>query len=142
MKKSALNILVAASEAAPLAKAGGLGDIVGSLPLAFKEQGCRVAVVLPAYRQALEQIRDWELEAQDLPVRLGRLNLSEDVLVGDLAPGVKAYLVRRDEVFDRSELYGSSQGEYFDNQERFIFFPVHTCSMLCHRLPTRCDPGK
>ena len=138
MKKSALNILVAASEAAPLAKAGGLGDVVGSLPLAFRDQGCRVVVVLPAYRQALEQIRDWELAAQGLPVRLGRLNLGADVLVGDLAPGVKAYLVRRDEFFDRSELYGSSQGEYFDNQERFIFFS-RSIPALCSAIGFQPD---
>lgn len=138
MKKDTINILVAASEAAPLAKAGGLGDVVGSLPLAFRDQGCRVSVVLPAYRQALAQIRNWELAVQDLPVRLGRLDLTTDVLIGDLAPGVSVYLVRRDEFFDRSELYGSSQGEYFDNQERFIFFS-RSIPALCSAMGFKPD---
>jgi len=122
MKKKPLNILVAASEAAPLAKAGGLGDVVGSLPLALMDLGCRVTVVLPAYRQALEQIGDYRITAKGLPVRLGKSGLSADILMGKLAPGVPLCLVRQDEFFDRSELYGSIHGEYPDNRERFIFF--------------------
>lgn len=122
MKKHKLSILVAASEAAPLAQAGGLGDVAGSLPLVFRDLGHRVAVVLPAYRQILAKNDNFELAAKGLPVHLGRLNLTADVLLGELSPGVPVYLVRRDEFFDRTELYGSSQGEYFDNRERFIFF--------------------
>ncbi|MFB0521493.1 MAG: glycogen synthase GlgA [Desulfatiglandales bacterium] len=122
MKKSKLRILVAVSEAAPLAQAGGLGDVAGSLPLVFRDMGHEVVVVLPAYRQILQKNHNFELAAKDLPVRLDTLNLTADVLVGELSPGVPVYLVRRDEFFDRAELYGSSQGEYFDNRERFIFF--------------------
>jgi len=122
MNKRPLNILVAASEAAPLAKAGGLGDVVGSLPLALRDLGCRVTVVLPAYRQALEQIGDYRLTTKGLPVRLGKSGLSADILMGKLAPGVPLCLVRQDEFFDRSELYGSIHGEYPDNRERYIFF--------------------
>jgi len=122
MKKDTLSILVAASEAAPLAQAGGLGDVVGSLPPVFRDMGHRVAVVLPAYRHILEKNLPFEPAAIGLPVRLGRLNLTADILMGELCPGVPAYLVRRDEFFDRAQLYASSQGEYNDNRERFIFF--------------------
>ena len=122
MKRNTLSILVAASEAAPLAQAGGLGDVIGSLPPVFRDMGHRVSVVLPAYRHILEKNLPLEPAAMGLPVRLGRLNLTADILVGELCPGVPAYLVRRDEYFDRTELYGSSQGEYHDNRERFIFF--------------------
>ena len=113
---------MAASEAVPLAQAGGLGDVVGSLPLVFRDMGHRVAVVLPAYRHILEKNPTFELAATGLPIRLGRLKLTADILVGELGPGVPAYLVRRDEFFDRTELYGSSHGEYIDNWERYIFF--------------------
>jgi len=113
---------MAASEAAPLAQAGGLGDVVGSLPPVFRDMGHRVAVVLPAYRHILEKGIPFEPAAIGLPVRLGRLTLTADILMGELCPGVPAYLVRRDEFFDRAQLYGSSQGEYIDNRERYIFF--------------------
>ena len=122
MKKDKLSILMAASEAAPLAQAGGLGDVVGSLPPVFRDMGHRVAVVLPAYRHILEKGIPFEPAAIGLPVRLGRLTLTADILMGELCPGVPAYLVRRDEFFDRAQLYGSSQGEYIDNRERYIFF--------------------
>jgi starch synthase len=122
MKDSKLRILVAASEAVPLAQAGGLGDVVGSLPLVFRDLGHQVAVVVPAYRRILEKNRNLEHAAKRLPIPLGRLNLTADILVGELGPGVPVYLVRRDEFFDRTELYGSSQGEYIDNPERYIFF--------------------
>ncbi len=45
-----MKILIIASEAAPLATAGGLGDVIGSLPIALTELGCEVSVALPAYR--------------------------------------------------------------------------------------------
>jgi starch synthase len=122
MKKDRLSILVAASEAAPLAQAGGLGDVVGSLPPVFRDMGHRVAVVLPAYRHIMEKNLHLETVAIGLPVSLGRLNLTADILAGELCPDVPVYLVRRDEFFDRAQLYGSTQGEYNDNRERYIFF--------------------
>jgi starch synthase len=122
MKKNKLSILIAASEAAPLAQAGGLGDVVGSLPQVFRDMGHRVAVVLPAYRHILEMNLPSKPAVMGLPVRLGRLNLTADILMGELCTGVPAYLIRRDEFFDRAQLYGSSQGEYIDNRQRYIFF--------------------
>ena len=135
---SAMRILVAASEAVPLAKEGGLGDVAGSIPLAFRDLGCKVAVVLPAYRQALARTGDCELIATDLPVRLGRLKLTADILSTALAPGVPAYLVRRDEFYDRSGLYGNRGGEYFDNPERYIFFS-RSILPLCSAVNFRPD---
>ena len=44
-----LKILFVASEAAPFAKAGGLGDVVHSLSLALKEIGQDVRVMIPYY---------------------------------------------------------------------------------------------
>ncbi len=42
-------ILFCAAEATPLAKVGGLADVVGSLPKAMRSQGVDVRVLLPAY---------------------------------------------------------------------------------------------
>ena len=118
MEKQKPKVLIAASEAAPLAKAGGLGDVIGSLPMAFKDMGCQVAVVLPAYRQVLDRADNLEVVACDIPVPMGGIHLTADILKTELAQGIPAYLVRRDEFFDRSELYGNIRGEYFDNRER------------------------
>ena len=48
-----MNILFAASEAFPLVKTGGLGDVAHALPIALKQLGDDVRLVLPAYRDVL-----------------------------------------------------------------------------------------
>jgi starch synthase len=46
-------ILFVASEAHPLVKTGGLGDVAGSLPVALQSLGADVRLLLPAYREAV-----------------------------------------------------------------------------------------
>lgn len=53
-------IAIIASEAAPFAKAGGLGDVIGSLPKALGELGVETRVFMPLYR--LIKPEDWQLE--------------------------------------------------------------------------------
>ena len=122
MDKTPLNILLVASEAAPLAKTGGLADVAGSLAVALSRLGCRVTVMLPAYREAMDRLGPHRLTLRGLPVPMGPDRLSADVLVGGLAPGVPVCLVRHDPFFDRDGLYGDARGDYPDNAERFIFF--------------------
>lgn len=49
-------VLFAASEAYPLIKTGGLGDVSYSLPHALQRTGADVRLVLPAYRAVLTQV--------------------------------------------------------------------------------------
>ncbi|HDZ24064.1 MAG TPA: glycogen synthase GlgA [Desulfobacteraceae bacterium] len=133
-----MRILVAASEAAPLAKTGGLGDVVGALPSALRELGCEVSLVIPAYRKALENTEAPAVLAKALPVKLGRKQVSADILETEINPGISLYMVRRDEFFDRSGIYGTSDGEYFDSRERFIFFS-RSIPLLCRSLDYHPD---
>lgn len=48
-------VLFVASECAPLIKTGGLADVVGALPRALGATGCRVRVLMPAYRGVAEK---------------------------------------------------------------------------------------
>ena len=44
-----LKVLMAASEASPFAKTGGLADVVGSLPAALKGLDVDARIILPKY---------------------------------------------------------------------------------------------
>ena len=48
-------ILFVTSEAQPLIKTGGLGDVSGALPIALKELKQDVRIILPAYREAMRR---------------------------------------------------------------------------------------
>ena len=49
-----LNIVMAASEAVPYAKTGGLADVAGALPLELLKLGHRVTLVIPHYGHFFE----------------------------------------------------------------------------------------
>jgi len=44
-----VNVLFVAAEAAPFAKTGGLGDVVGTLPKVLRQQGIDARVMIPQY---------------------------------------------------------------------------------------------
>ncbi len=50
-----LNVLMVAAEAAPLAKSGGLGDMVSASASALRRRGVDVSILLPGYEAAFEQ---------------------------------------------------------------------------------------
>jgi starch synthase len=118
---SPLKILMAASEIAPLAKTGGLGDVAGSLPPALHGMGMDVRLVMPFYRQ----VRDTATGAVDTGLRLeapiGSDRLKAEVWQTSLN-GCPLYLISQDSLFDRDGLYQDKDGDYPDNHRRFIFF--------------------
>lgn len=117
-----MNILFASSELTPLAKTGGLGDVMAALPAALRERGHSVAVVLPLYRQVRESGVDLNDTGLVLEVPMGSGIMTARIYESKTREGVRLFLVRRDEFFDRSELYGSDLGDYADNAARYIFF--------------------
>lgn len=49
-------VLIAASEFAPLAKTGGLADVVGTLPRQLRKLGIDARVVIPLHRVIKEKL--------------------------------------------------------------------------------------
>ncbi len=92
-------VAMIASEMDPYAKTGGLGDVVGSLPIALAKRGVKVHVFLPQYacvRESRPQLR--------------------------LREGVEVHFIAHPSYYDRSGLYGDRNGDYPDNLERFSHF--------------------
>jgi starch synthase len=51
-----MRVLFATSEAAPLVKTGGLGDVAGALPAALAARGADVRVLVPGYRSVMSAL--------------------------------------------------------------------------------------
>ena len=118
-----MKILLAASEAVPFAKTGGLADVCGALPTALAKLGHQPALIMPAYRQVLEGGFALERVGGELAIPVGRKTVAGRLLKSRI-PGseVPAYFVEQAQYFDRDHLYGSGTQDYRDNCERFIFF--------------------
>ncbi len=125
--ESKLSILMVAAELHPLAKVGGLADVMGALPRALADAGHEVRVALPFYRK----IKDSDLRIS--PIKgVGVF----DIPVGDTTVPAKAHsarlpgskvevlLIESDRFFGREGIYSSETTglSFSDNAERFIFF--------------------
>ncbi|MEI8343172.1 MAG: glycogen synthase GlgA [Verrucomicrobiota bacterium] len=118
-----MRILMASSEMAPLARTGGLGDVLGTLPAELQALGHEVSVVLPYYRSIREN-RSLKIKntGTQLSLQVGGKRLVAEVLQYRTSAGVQVFLVKRDEYFDRTGIYGAEGRAYEDNAERFIYF--------------------
>ena len=115
-------VLFVTSEAYPLVKTGGLGDVAGSLPVALAALQCDVRLMLPAYQAAVQRSDDLKSITQfyldGLP---GLITILEGRLPGT---NVKTWLVDYPPAFDRpGNPYLDKEGEpWLDNAERFALF--------------------
>lgn len=117
-----LNIFFATSEASPYAKTGGLADVSEALPKALAKRGHNLIVVIPFYRQVMEGNFNLNPTNISFPVPFGSKEIEARVFKDRLEKNLVFYFIKRDEFFDRSRLYGTADGDYMDNGERFIFF--------------------
>jgi starch synthase len=121
-----LNIVMAASEAVPYAKTGGLADVVGALPLELVKLRHRVTLVLPGYRNF---VAGRQFRQPAVRLRIPTMGISVEVTLEEEIVPVTAGLhplrvlaVRYDPSFDRPGLYQDQRGDYPDNLVRFTLF--------------------
>jgi starch synthase len=118
-----MRILLTASEMAPLARTGGLGDVLEALPAELAARGHEVSVVLPLYRGLRnDPALGVTSTGVEIPVQVGSKRVTAEIFVCTAPNGVQVFLIGRDEYFDRAGLYGEGGANYDDNAERFIFF--------------------
>jgi starch synthase len=104
------------SEAAPLAKTGGLGDVVGALPAALAESSDEAAVLIPRYGsidlKGLRRVFDF------VPIHFGAARYDASIYQ---APAEHPfYLLDCPPLYAREGgLYGESGVDYPDNHVRF-----------------------
>jgi starch synthase len=122
--KSGLPVLITAVEMSPLAKVGGLADVIGALPLALRRAGVDARVAMPLHgvidREALH-LR----QVTKVPVPTPRGPRMARLLETSLRE-VPLYLVENEALFDRPGIYGEE-----DDLERWLYF----CDALLAAAP-------
>src|SRR3569832_1215504 len=88
-------ILFIASEAHPLIKTGGLGVVVGALPVALHGLGQDVHLLLPAYREAMRHAEDRKVASLLLQDDPNPVRILSGTLPGSAVPGGRGGAPRR-----------------------------------------------
>src|SRR5438045_3399951 len=115
-----MHIAFAASECVPFAKTGGLADVVGALPPALAKLGHQVTVYLPRYRQT--KLAQAKTVVQSITIPFDDKYRFCSVVDGGQQAGVQFYFIDYPPFFDRDALYGTPEGDYPDNAERFALY--------------------
>jgi starch synthase len=113
-----IRVLFVTSEIAGLAKAGGLGDVSAGLPLALRQRGVDIRMVMPAYAEVLAKLPaiswlgDLPGRSSVPPARLGEVRLPDGMIL---------YLVAAPSLFERRGTpYCTPEGaDWQDNDLRF-----------------------
>jgi len=118
-----MKVLFVASEMTPLAKVGGLGDVMGSLPKALVQIGIETSVIIPLYEQ-IDRIK-WRLK------RLGGINVGQEnaiiyyteIPAGDTGK-VRIFLIENRRYLSRGPIYFDRTAFMNSRKEleRFLFF--------------------
>jgi len=135
---SQLNIVFIASEAAPLAKTGGLADVAGALPQALRKLDHNVTVILPYYRVDIAKA-GVNVESTDEVIEMwadGRQRFCP--LHRTVVNGLTFILVEQDDLYAREGLYGPAGGAFEDNLLRFVLFD-RVALEAAARLPQKTD---
>jgi len=144
-----LKILMAASEAVPYAKTGGLADMVSALSLALARRGHEVRIVLPRYYGINKNELGLEALEGPMGVHIGGGEEWSEVYHGILPgssgvkPGkkkaagnnpVNVYFIDHERFFGRDGVYGTpSEPDFLDNPRRFTFF-CRAVYQLCRKI--------
>jgi len=119
-----MKVLFVASELTPIAKVGGLGDVIGALPKALYKEGVKASIIIPLYsfisKKELQQV------ASRISIRLARkteyITLYKTKLPGSQVP---LFLI------ENKTYFSTGKGPYFEKSgfvgakkeiQRFVFF--------------------
>ncbi len=120
-----MEILHISAECYPVAKAGGLGDVVGALPKYQKKYGHNAKVIMPMYRTRFLLTNQWEVHSKG-DAYLGDRYFSYTIIKEKTNKlGFDLYLVDINGLLDREKIYG-----YTDDVERFTAFQIATVNWI------------
>ncbi len=114
-----MEIIHVSAECYPVAKAGGLGDVVGALPKYQCRAGHIAKVVMPMYRTKFLYDSEWTVDFKGSS-NLGNWFFDYTVIKEKTNKlGFDLYLIDINGLLDRHKIYG-----YDDDSERFTAFQI------------------
>lgn len=137
-----VSIVHLTAELAPIARTGGLGEVVSSLAAYQAAAGLNVAILMPLYRQIREQIPDIEPVGGPFVVsvafraygaqlyRLPQAAAIEIIAMRGTAPPPAVYFIDNRDLFDRTGIYGDEYGSYGDTARRYAFLGAAAMQVL------------
>jgi starch synthase len=114
-----MNVMHLSAECYPVAKVGGLGDVVGALPKYLCKAGINASVVLPYYDRKFVRENTFVLEFKS-SIKIGIKIFEYSILKESSSKlGFDLYLIHIPGLLDRQEIYC-----YPDEIEQFISFQL------------------
>lgn len=127
--KDKIKVLMTAVEAAPLAKVGGLADVIGSLPSALNYIDCEARVIIPKYHFIDNEKWGIERFGPSFSFNSGGRDYSVQLWRTDKAiKGVTLYLIENDEHFGGPDVYNQEFSRH--ESEKFLFFDLAVLESL------------
>lgn len=120
-----MEIIHLSAECYPVAKSGGLGDVVGALPKYQTQAGHYAKVVMPFYRNKWTASQELRIDFEGTISLDGRSHQFHVLKEPHNTLGFDLYLVRVNGLLDRENIYA-----YNDDNERFLAFQVATLTWL------------
>ena len=120
-----MEIIHISAECYPVAKAGGLGDVVGALPKYQCKAGHIAKVVMPMYRTKFLYENEWTVDFKG-NANLGSWFFDFTIIKESTNKlGFDLFLVDINGLLDRQRIYG-----YDDDAERFTAFQIAVASWM------------
>jgi len=120
-----MEIIHFSAECYPVAKAGGLGDVVGALPKYQCKSGDIAKVIMPMYRTKFLYENDWTVDFKG-SANLGNWYFDFTVIKEPTNKlGFDLFLIDINGLLDRQKIYG-----YDDDAERFTAFQIAVVSWI------------
>lgn len=118
-----MKVLHISTECYPAAKAGGMGDVVGALPIFLPQYTVDASVIIPKYQTKWIKSKKWK-KLHTISLQLGKEKYKSSIeLLEDNDLGFPLYTVNIPGLFDRESIYLDSDGEgYSDEIPRYIAF--------------------
>ncbi|MFT4665551.1 MAG: starch synthase [Polaribacter sp.] len=117
-----MEILHISAECYPAAKAGGLGDVVGSLPKYLNKAGAEATVIIPKYSTKWLNNQSYKTLYQGSIDHFNRKVGFRILEVEKVELGFSLYVADLPGLYDREGIYVGPGGAYSDESERAIYF--------------------